>query len=188
MNPVHEKGMSLIEVMVSLIILGIVVYPLIDLFRHSSVLTVTASEEVTALYFAQKIIEGVKSIPANQIGTAQSVGNQTIGLEDRTSDEDDAYNQHVIIITGGAGSGQVRNITGYAGCRHLATVEQSWDAPIPVNNDSTYLILKGFEQRFDFRIDVTSGELALKTVQATVYYTVNAQVKEISLTTEKLMR
>lgn len=181
--------MSLIEVMVSLIILGMVVYPLLDLFRQSSALTATALDEVAALHLAQEIMEEVKSIPANQMGTAQRVAHDTVTLEDRASDADNAYRQQLVAITGGPGAGQVRQITGYDGGRRQATVDRVWDGPAPVNNDSSYLILDTFDPRYDFRIKVIPGDaINLKTVQVTVSYSVNGQGRDISLTTEKLTR
>ncbi len=184
----NQKGMSLIELLTSLMIIGMVIFPVLNLFRHSGIMTALGRQEVTALNFAQEIIEGVKSVNDNHSGLVQGVEEEIIILEDRTSSEDDAYNNHFIVITGGSGSGQVRTINGYDGGSHTATVDQSWTTPLPVINESTYLLLEGFDQRFDFKISLAPGAINLKTVRATVYYQVNDQLKEISLTTEKLMR
>jgi len=180
--------MSLIELLVCLIIIGMVIFPVINLFRHSGILTARAHHEVAALNYAQEIIEGVKSVHDNHSGLVQGVGDEVITLEDRTSREDDAYNNFFIAITGGSGSGQVRGITSYDGGSHTATVDQAWTDPLPASNDSTYLLLEGFDKKFDFKISAASGSMNLKTVRVTVYYYDNAQLKDISLTTEKLMR
>lgn len=180
--------MSLIELLVCLIIIGIVILPAINLFRHSGILTAQSHHEVAALNYAQEIIEGVKSVHDNYTGIVRGVGDESIALEDRTSREDDAYNNFFIAITGGSGSGQVRGITSYDGGSHTATVDQPWTTPLPANNDSTYLLLEGFDKKYDFRISVTPGALNLKTVRVTVSYYVNDQSKDISLTTDKLMR
>jgi len=174
--------------LVCLIIIGIVIFPVINLFRHSGILTARAQHEVAALNYAQEIIEGVKSVHDNDTGLAQGVEDKAIALEARTSSEDNAYNNHFIAITGGSGSGQVRGITSYDGGNHTATVDQSWIDPLLASNDSTYLLLEGFDKKFDFKISVAPGSMNLKTVRVTVYYYVDAQLKDISLTTEKLMR
>ncbi len=184
----NQKGMSLIELFTSLIIIGIVIFPVLDLFRHSGIFTAQARHEVAALNFAQEIIEEVKSAHDNHSGLVQGIGDETITLEDRTGSEDDYYNNHFIAITAGSGSGQIRTITGYDGGSHTATVDQSWTAPLPAINESTYLLLEGLDKKYDFIISAAPGAMNLKTVRATVYYYVNDQSKEISLTTEKLMR
>ncbi len=180
--------MSLIELLVCLTIIGIVISPVISLFRHSGILNARAHHEAAALNYAQEIIEGVKSVHDDHAGLVQGIEDETVTLEDRTSSEDGAYNNHFIAITGGSGSGQVRGITGYDGGSHTAAVDQPWTAPLPASNDSTYLLLEGFDNKFDFKISVTPGSMNLKTVRVTVYYYINAQLEDISLTTEKLMR
>jgi prepilin-type N-terminal cleavage/methylation domain-containing protein len=184
----NQKGMSLIELLTSLMIIGMVIFPVLNLFRHSGILTALARHEITALNYAQEIIEGVKSVHDNHTGLVQGIEDETIILEERTSSEDNAYNNHFIAITGGRGSGQVRTITGYDGGSHTATVDQSWTTPLPEINESSYLLLEGFDKRFDFKISLAPGDINLKTVRATVYYQVNDQLREISLTTEKLVR
>lgn len=187
-NLLNQKGMSLVEVIVSLIILGIVIFPVLNLFHNSGILTARVHHEVAALNYAQEIIEGVKSVYDKHTGLVRGVGYESITLEDRTSREDDAYNNFFIAITGGSGSGQVRGITSYDGASHTAAVDQPWTTPLAANNDSAYLLLEGFDKKYDFRISVTPGALNLKTVRVTVSYYVNDQSKDISLTTEKLMR
>nr|WP_282432909.1 prepilin-type N-terminal cleavage/methylation domain-containing protein [Pelotomaculum propionicicum] len=188
MKPGNQQGMSLIELLVSLVVLGIVIFPLINLYRHSGLLTAHAGHEVAALNYAREIIESIKCVDDSHTGVVQAIGDETITFEHRTSVDYDAYDDFYVAITGGGGSGQVRRVTGYDGGSRTATVDQPWDTPLPEVYESTYLLLAGFDQKYDFKISVVPGALNLKTVRAAVYYNVNDQLKDISLTTEKLMR
>ena len=72
-------------------------------------------------------------------GTAQSGGSTTITLESGESSTDDFYNGAVILLTGGTGASQYRQITDYNGTTKVATVDSAWGT----NPDSstTYQIM-----------------------------------------------
>ena len=60
-------------------------------------------------------------------GTAQAGGSSTITLQSDMDGTNDAYNGIVIIIEGGTGAGQIREITDYNGTSKEATVNNAWD-------------------------------------------------------------
>ncbi len=62
--------------------------------------------------------------------SAQSAAANTITLAASASAVDDIYNEMLIEITAGTGSGQVRKIIDYNGASQVATVEAVWD-PVP---------------------------------------------------------
>lgn len=70
--------------------------------------------------------------------TAQSGAASTITLHAGASASDDAYNDLLITITGGTGSGQTRRITDYVGATKVATVYPAWSTQ--PDNTSTFSI------------------------------------------------
>jgi hypothetical protein len=62
--------------------------------------------------------------------SAQSATANTITLAAQASASDDTYNEMLIEITAGTGSGQVRKITDYNGTTRVATVETNF-SPVP---------------------------------------------------------
>lgn len=66
-------------------------------------------------------------------GTTQASTPTTITLASSASATDSRYNNFNITITGGAGSGQTKIITGYVGSTKVATVNSAWS----VNPDTT---------------------------------------------------
>jgi prepilin-type N-terminal cleavage/methylation domain-containing protein len=182
----NQKGMSLIEVTVSVLILGIVAFPLIDMFRTGSVYTAAARHEVTALNFAGAIMEEIKSIPGNQTGFVRGAAANTITLENRSSAADGFYNNFNIAICGGTGAGQVKKITGYDGDLRLATTDSDW-LTVP-DYASSYIIFGYCPGNYPIAVAVGDGTDTLKTIRVTAYYSANKQKKEISLTAEKLKR
>jgi Bacteriophage tail sheath protein len=77
--------------------------------------------------------------PEVHSGTAQFGGEASIALQaDRASNQNDAYTDMWIEITGGTGRGQVRGITDYDGDSKTATVDSNW-TPVP-DNTSTYQV------------------------------------------------
>lgn len=184
----NQKGMSLIEVTVAIFILGIITFPLINLFRTGNIFTANARHEVAAMNFARAIVEEIRGTPNNQLGAVKGATINTITLESRTSSADDYYNNYNIAITGGTGSGQVRKISGYNGSLHKATVDSNW-VTIP-DTTSTYIIYKYYPGGYNYRVDITENlnNMILKTIEVTVYYQADGQDKEVCLTTEKLER
>lgn len=184
-----RAGFSLIEVTVAILLLGVITVALMGLFVTGNVFTAQARHDVAALNQAQEILEEIKSIPDSQLGTAQGGTEDTITLEESASSEDDFYNDngYFIATTGGTGAGQVRRVVDYDGESRVATVDSPWDT-IPDDN-TTYVIFKGDDYNYDFRIYVTGDENPnLKTVTVVVYYEDRGRQKEVSLTTEKLRR
>ena len=70
--------------------------------------------------------------------TAQSATASTITLATEASAVDDIYNEMLIEITAGSGSGQISKITDYNGTTKVATVEANFN-PIP-DDTSVYRI------------------------------------------------
>ena len=73
-----------------------------------------------------------------ETGTATAGASTTITLEAGASATDDEYNDLLIVITGGAGSGQTRRITDYDGTSKVATVYPAWTTD--PDNTSDYSI------------------------------------------------
>ncbi|HAA90663.1 MAG TPA: hypothetical protein DCE07_08890 [Peptococcaceae bacterium] len=185
-----RAGFSLIEVAVAILILGVITVALMGLFVTGNVFTAQARHEVAALNQAQEILEEIKSIPGSQLGTARGGTERTITLEESASREDDCYNDYLIATTGGPGAGQVRKVVDYDGESRVVTVEPRWDA-IPQAEETTYVIFRGNDYNYDFRISVedkNDENPNLKTVTVAVYYEDRGRQKEVSLTTEKLRR
>lgn len=64
-----------------------------------------------------------------ETGTATAGGASTITLAVTASAVDDTYNDFLINITGGTGSGQTRRIRDYVGATKVATVSVDWTTP-----------------------------------------------------------
>lgn len=67
--------------------------------------------------------------------TAQAGASATITLHAGASASDDAYNDLLITLTGGTGSGQTRRITDYNGTTKVATVYPAWTTPPDATSD-----------------------------------------------------
>lgn len=72
-------------------------------------------------------------------GTAQAGASGSITLASGASSTDDYYNDAVVVITGGAGAGQARQITDYTGSTRVATVDANWVTN--PDNTSTYAVI-----------------------------------------------
>lgn len=66
------------------------------------------------------------TITSAETGTAQSGTSTSITLTASANTSDDFYNDLVITLTGGTGSGQTKTITNYDGTTKVATVS-TWD-------------------------------------------------------------
>jgi hypothetical protein len=73
--------------------------------------------------------------------TAASSGHTStvLALDSGASSVDDYYNDHLVGLTGGTGSGQYRTITDYEGATKLATVDRAWTTT--PDNTTIYHIL-----------------------------------------------
>ncbi|MDK2881432.1 MAG: hypothetical protein PWQ99_1207 [Clostridia bacterium] len=186
-----QSGMSLIEVMVALVILGFMCAALMGLFLAGSRDTAVARHDVAAANVAQEILEQVKAIPENQLGTAQGGTVTTIQLEAGASDVDDSYKGMTVALTGGTGAGQVRKITDYNGTTHTVTVDRAWDTVPDTTPDTTttYAIFRGVDTDYTYQVKIGQPHGELRTVTVTVtYQTTGGRQREVSLTTERLRR
>ncbi len=178
--------MSLIEVTVSILILGVTVFPLIYVLRTGSVVAAEARDEIAALNLAREVIEEIKSIPDSQLGFAGGGILNTVTLEARAGATDGLYSGYNIAISGGTGSGQVRKITGYDGAARRAVVDSDW--LVAPDATSFYLLYRYCPGHYVYTVNVDLSQGVLKMVSVTVYYTVKNQEREVTLTTEKMMR
>lgn len=181
-----RHGVGLLEIMVVLFFLAVVTVPLINFFVSGNRFTAEARHEVAALNLAQEILEEVKSIPKNQIGTALGGTSGTITLAG-TKTTDGLYNGDKIATTGGAGSGQVRTITGYTGSTRVAAISPNWTS-IPDSTTSYIVYQKNSSTPYTYRVSVTDGENSLKTVTVLVNYEAKGISKSVSLTGEIIKR
>ena len=75
------------------------------------------------------VVDGVEVLrvaTAPNTGTAQAGGASTITLAAGASATNGLYNTQYVYITGGTGSGQNAQITGYVGATKVATVASAW--------------------------------------------------------------
>jgi type II secretory pathway pseudopilin PulG len=179
--------MSLIEVMVALLILGLMTVPLVNFFLTGSVFTAVARHDVTALNFAQEVLEAVKGVPDNCLGTVRAATSTTVTLETRAGGTD--YTGFMIATTGGPGAGQVRKVESYDHNARRATVDQAWDT-VPTPGRTTYLLFRAGETRYRYAVTVApdAQDPNLRTVTVTVYYWDRGVEREVSLTSERLRR
>jgi Tfp pilus assembly protein PilE len=182
----NQKGMSLIEATVSILILGVLSFPLINLYRSGGIYTAAARHEITALNYADAVMEEIKAIPDNQTGFVRDAAADTVTLESRSSGADGYYNNFDIAICGGAGAGQVRGITGYDGETRRADVDSDWLTTPDAS--SAYIIFGPCPGNHPLMITAEEGTDNLKTIKVTVSYPAGNQEKEVSLTAEKLKR
>lgn len=81
----------------------------------------------------------VVAIFTDDVGTAQAGASGTITLQSGASSTNDYYNNAVVVITGGTGAGQSRQITDYVGSTRVASVDTNWVTN--PDNTSTYIVL-----------------------------------------------
>lgn len=80
--------------------------------------------------------------PVTETGTAQGGSLTTMTLAAGASGESGYYNDDIITITAGTGSGQTATVIGYSGGSKIATVA-SWSGGIAPDNTSQYSIPTG---------------------------------------------
>lgn len=85
----------------------------------------------------------LNSVNAALEHTAVTSTSNTIVLDGRSSNVDDAYNEYSIRIINGTGAGQLRKITDYTAIGKVATVSTNWD--VAPNNTSVYEIIPTIE-------------------------------------------
>ncbi len=72
-------------------------------------------------------------------GTAQSAMSDCIVLDSGASSINNTYTYATVVLTGGTGAGEVRQITSYGGSTREASVSPDWN-PVP-DNTSTFAII-----------------------------------------------
>jgi len=158
--------MSLIEAAVAILLLGIITFPLTNLYRFGSVYTAAAKHETAALNFAAAVMEEIKAIPDNQTGFVREAAANTVTLENRSSGTDGFYNNFHIAICGGTGAGQVKKITGYDGDMRRAIVDSDW-LTMP-DAASAYIIFGHCPGNYPLMVTAEAGRDNLKTIRVTV--------------------
>jgi hypothetical protein len=75
-------------------------------------------------------------------GTCQGsgTGSNQIQLDAGASSIDDIYDQNMILILDGTGTGQTRTIMTYDGTTKIATINKSWDV-LPVSGSSEFVLI-----------------------------------------------
>ncbi|OQA07118.1 MAG: hypothetical protein BWY65_01994 [Firmicutes bacterium ADurb.Bin373] len=136
----NQEGLSLIEVIVAILLAAVAVIPLLQLLAAAGVLTAAARREVTALNFAQELMEELKSVTSGQIGAARTCTETGDNKMRLACDAGDIKINDLILITAGRGEGQVRKITGYNASGQIVTVGPAWDTDRAPDNSSHYLI------------------------------------------------
>jgi hypothetical protein len=113
--------------------------------RHAA--PCTAGEANCDAEVAGKLYFQSSQCSAGTAGTAQAVNNSASAIalalpsaSSSTSPTDNAYNGMQIRLTGGAGVGQSRTITGYSATTGIATVSQAWSTP--PDGTTTYVIVE----------------------------------------------
>ena len=184
----NQKGMSLIEVTVALLIFGVTIIPLLCMYRDGIIYAAVAGEKVAVLNLARGLIEEIKGIPDARLGLVQGAAGNTVTLEQRAGGARDYYQNYNLAICRGTGSGQIKKITGYDGVTHQAVLDSDWQV-LP-DTSSFYLLYRCCPTDYHYTINVVAGSITglTKTIKVTVYYTEKNQERQISLTTERLVR
>ncbi|NQS76730.1 MAG: prepilin-type N-terminal cleavage/methylation domain-containing protein [Peptococcaceae bacterium] len=184
----NQKGMSLIEVTVGLLIFGVTIIPLLCMYRDGSVYAAVAGEKVAVLNLARGLIEEIKGMPDARLGLVQGATGNTVTLEQRAGGAKNFYQNYNLAICRGTGSGQIKKITGYDGVTHQAVLDGDWQV-LP-DTSSFYLLYRYYPTDYHYTINVVEGDTTdlTKTLQVTVYYTEKNQERQVSLTTERLVR
>jgi hypothetical protein len=117
----------------------------------NEVKTLTGTSPVTYSASFERILKAIKSATttgdvcveaqtAKRTGTAQAGDTVSITLDASASAVDDFYTGMVIRLTGGTGSGQIREIYKYDGTGKVAYVNRTWTAP---DGTTTFRIAEG---------------------------------------------
>lgn len=140
MNFLNHKGMTLVEVVVAILILGIAAIPLLKLFVTGNAFVFKARHEVVALNFAQELMEEVKSLPYNRTGMVRSGEGHSneIVLSSYASNINSGY---LLSITAGKGAGQVRKVLFFDELTKVVAVDPAWEPEKKPDNSSHYLLI-----------------------------------------------
>lgn len=77
--------------------------------------------------------------PDEYRGTAQAAASTTITLDSDFPGDDNSIRGYYVLITGGTGAGQYREITGYVQSTKVATVDLAWT--VTPTGSSTFLVV-----------------------------------------------
>lgn len=91
-----------------------------------------------ATYLNLYIGPGGANLGSGHAGTAQTGSTYSITLSTGASSTGSIYNNAVLYITSGVGSGQSRTVTGYDGTTKIASLNSAWNT-VP-NNTSYYVV------------------------------------------------
>lgn len=140
MNLLNHKGMTLVEVVVSVLVLGIAAIPLLKLFMTGNSFVFKARHEIVALNFAQELMEEVKILPYNRTGMVRSGGGNSneIVLSRNASNINSG---HLLSITAGKGEGQVRKVLFFDELTKVVAVNPAWEPEKKPDNSSHYLLV-----------------------------------------------
>lgn len=97
--------------------------------------------ELTTTDNQDAITGGMSGIAVMTSGTAQAGAATSITLAAGASATNGLYDPGVILLTGGTGAGQARNILDYVGSTKVATVDKAWRTN--PDNTTTYVISPG---------------------------------------------
>jgi hypothetical protein len=79
--------------------------------------------------FLDVVMTGTLSSGSSTTTTLPATMTKITGGSEATSRTDDAYNNGILTITGGTGSGQSKRVTDYSGQTKVCTVESAWSTP-----------------------------------------------------------
>lgn len=93
---------------------------------------------LTATNNQDAVTGGMAGIAVMTSGTAQAGAANSITLASTASATNGLYDPSIVLLTGGTGAGQARNILDYVGATKVATVDKTWRTN--PDSTSTYII------------------------------------------------
>lgn len=187
-NQGRSKGMTLVEVMVALVILGVLTIPLCRLSVAANRVTAAGRMQLQAVNLAQEIIEAAKAAPACREGLVAGVVSDGLIIQPEAIEPEGTWQDATVAITAGPGEGQIRAITVFDVETRQATIDRSWDT-LPVADESSYLIFHTGASIENAAMTVISDpESYLETVTVVVHFQEGGQARQVSLSAERLRR
>lgn len=187
-NQGRSKGMTLVEVMVALVILGVLTIPLCRLSVAANRVAAAGRMQMQAVNLAQEIIEAAKAAPACREGVVAGVEPQGLTLQPEAAEPAEVYAGSLLAITAGPGEGQIRTITAFDADSRQATLERPW-VVLPVVDESSYLVFRTESQPENAEMSIAfDPESELETMTVVVYFQEGGQTRQVSLSAERLRR
>lgn len=106
----NQKGLTLVEIIVTLAVLGIVIAPLMSMFVTSQKVNVESRKEYEAIQLAQKYMEEIKAMDTISIGNFNNgvyEENEGVGTFTWREESDDAKYDLIIKVMGSVDGGSV---------------------------------------------------------------------------------